>query len=173
MIQPGQRPLTPADLDEAFQKGYAQGLPDGRRTSLDALSASMDVLRQEIAAVEAVAASSRRETVASLAPVLSAMVELLGTHSDKRRMGEALRAELLRLSESAPQKRLRIRCAAALRPEVELCLKKTNLTQVSVEEISGDTASVDLIADKATITFDTARTTAELQSIIKDIVTEE
>lgn len=160
-------------LEAAFQRGLEQGLMDGRERSLDQLTATLSDLRDGLAAHEAGAAAQRREAMAELMPVLNAIVDLLGASSGRERLRGALTAELGRIGEIAAPRRLLIRCSPDLRPDVEACLAEVGFSDAQVEEARGAAHAVELVADKATITFDPDAASAALKLIIADIMTED
>lgn len=161
------------DLLAAFQRGHEQGLNDGRVVSLDALTAALAGLRSDMTAHDAVAAALRRETLSELLPVIAAIIDLLGTRSTKDRLRDALGDELRRIAEIAAPRRLVVRCAPSLRPDIENCLENASFAGALIEETHDDKPTVDLIVDKATITFDPNACIAALQAIIDDIMTED
>lgn len=161
------------DLDAAFHRGYEQGLNEGRENSLDALTAALTDLQRHVSTSNEGMVTARREVIADIAPVLSAMIDILAAHSHKDRLCEALMSELRRTEETAQPRKLQIRCAPDLRPDIELCLTKTGHADVRIEETGDEAPQVELIAGKATISFDPQRVVAELQAIIDDILTED
>jgi hypothetical protein len=166
-------PSGTAGLEAAFQRGLEQGLNDGRELSLDALTSALAELHGGLAAHQAIAATQRREAMSELLPVLDAMVDLLGEHSARARLRDALMTELERISEIATPRRLLIRCAADMRPDVESCLKRAGFPDALIEETPDGAQAVELVADKAAITFDADAAIAALKLIIADIMTED
>ncbi|MFO1165536.1 MAG: hypothetical protein U1E55_10245 [Paracoccus sp. (in: a-proteobacteria)] len=74
------------DLDAAFHRGYEQGLNEGRENSLDALTAALTDLQRHVSTSNEGMATARREVIAGIAPVLSAMIDILAAHSHKDRL---------------------------------------------------------------------------------------
>lgn len=167
------RPNPGAAVDEAFHRGHEKGLNEGREASLDALTAALRELHQQNLATRDLMTDAQREMARTLAPVLSAIIDILAPHASGERLRDALMAELLRLGETTAPRRLRIRCTPDLRPDVELCLARLGGTDARIEETRREVPSVELVADQATISFEPQRVTAELQSIINDIMTED
>ena len=166
-------PNGAAELEAAFQRGLEQGLNDGREHSLDALPAMLADLRNGVTMHETIAAIQRREAMSDLLPVLNAIVDLLGANSGRERLRDALTTELGRISEIATPRQLVIRCAPDLRQDVESCLESAGFSGAQVDETQGGAQMVDLVADKATITFDPDAAIAALKLIIADIMTED
>jgi hypothetical protein len=160
-------------LETAFQRGHERGLSDGRETSLDALTATLAEMRGDMTSYEVLAANLRQKALADLMPVLAAVIDLLGGRSNKDRLRDALMGEFRRMNEIAAPRKLLIRCAPDLRPDVEDCLARANFPEVLIEETHDGRLMVDLVADKATITFDPDASIAALRSIIDDIMTED
>lgn len=173
MTAPDPRQSRSAELEAALHRGYEQGLSEGREASLDALTAALTGLQEQLATGNEALADTRRETITTLAPVLSALVDILAARSCRDRLREVLMSELMRMEETAQPRKLQIKCTADLRPDVELCLAQSGHTDVRIEEINAETPLAELIADKATISFDPRRAVAELQSVIDDIMTED
>ena len=161
------------ELEAAFQRGHERGLNDGREHSLDALTAMLTELQRGLTAHEAITATLRREAMSGLLPVLNTIVDLLGASSGRERLCDALMAELGRISEIATPSRLLIRCAPDLRQDVESCLERAGFADALVEETRDEAQRVELVADKATITFDPDAAVAALKLIIADIMTED
>ena len=130
-------------------------------------------LGRGLAAQEAIAATQRREAISALLPVLETIVDLLGGRSGRQRLRDTLTAELGRISEIAAPRRLLIRCAPDLRPDVESCLERAGFSDALIEETRGEAQMVELVADKATITFDPDAAVAAMKLIIADIMTED
>lgn len=166
-------PLGASGLEAAFQRGLEQGLNDGREISLDALTGMLAELHGDLAAHQEIAAAQRREAMSELLPVLDAMVDLLGANSARARLRDALMTELERISEIATPRRLLIRCAADLRPDVESCLERAGFPDALIEDAPDGSPAVELVADKAAITFDADAAIAALKLIIADIMTED
>lgn len=162
-----------SDMEMAFQRGHEQGLSEGREKSLDALTVALTGMRDDMAKHDAMAAAMRRTALSELLPVLAAIVDLLGASSGRARLRDALMKELQRMQEMATPQRLLIRCAQDLRPDVDDCLTKAGFSGALIEETREGTLAVDLIADKATISFDPDASVAALQSIINDIIAED
>lgn len=162
-----------ASMDQAFHRGYEQGLNDGRELSLDALTAALRELQQQSLASRHLTTDAQRQMAQTLAPVLSAIIDILAPRACAERLHSALMAELLQLAETALPRKLRIRCTPDLRPDVELCLARLENSAAQIEEITQEEPSVELIADKAAIRFDPQRMVSELQFIINDIMTED
>ena len=162
-----------SELKAAFLRGHEKGLNDGREHSLDALTAMLAELGSGLAAHETIAASQRREAIAGLLPVLDTIVDLLGAKSGRERLRDTLMAELGRISEIAAPRRHGIRCGPDLRPDVESCLERAGFSDALIEETRGEAQMVELVADKATITFDPDAAVAAMKLMIADIMTED
>lgn len=173
LTQPKGPQTFDAAVEEAFHRGHEQGLNDGREVSLDALTAALRDLQQQSLATRHLTTDAQREMAKTLAPVLSAIIDILAPHASAERLQNALMAELLRIGDAAMPRKLRIRCTPDLRPDVELCLARLDSFDAQIEEISHDEPSVELVADKATVRFEPQQAMTELQSIINDIMTED
>lgn len=161
------------EIESAFQRGHEQGLNEGREASLDALATALARLQGDMAAHDTMAAAMRRQALSDILPVLDAIIDLLGARSARDRLHDALTKELRHIAEIATPQRLVIRCAADQRPDIDDCLAKAGFSGAVIEEIQNRTLTVDLVADRATVTFDPDAATAALRSIINDIMTED
>lgn len=161
------------EMEAAFQRGIEQGLNDGREHSLDALTAMLAELRGSLSAHEDIAVTLRREAMAELLPVLNAIVDLLGAHSARARLRDALTSELGRIGQIARPCQLLIRCPADMRPDVETCLERAGFSDALIEDTRDGALAVECVADKTRIIFDPEAAVAALKLIIADIMTED
>lgn len=164
--------IAPAEIEDAFQRGHEKGLHEGRERSLDDLTRQLGALREEIAGAAQRDHARRQEALASLAPVLSAIVDILAPRTAAGRLRDALAAELARLVEHPPAGRVLLRCPEDLRPDVEDCVAQSGLAAVIEPSLSGG-CGVELVASRGTIVFDPMRVADELKSIVNDIMTED
>ncbi|WP_313348820.1 hypothetical protein [Paracoccus sp. (in: a-proteobacteria)] len=155
--------------EEAFQHGYEKGLGEGREFSLDALTKALADLRQEILADHEKESRLRRHILSTLAPVLHAIVDVLGPCSEKERLKAALTDEAARIVKHAPKQVLIVRCPSDLHPDIADCLTSARFPDVRIEHLPAGQDMVELIADQGTITFRPSLVDAELKAIINDI----
>lgn len=168
--RPAQQ-VTPADLDEAYHNGHEHGLAEGREASLDALTAEMARLRQSMVMLESREHQIRRETLASVAPALALIIDLLGPAGARERLFDKLQAELDRLARGDGS-RIGIRCPTDMRSDVQNCLRKAGL-QATLQDGATDSPAIEILADGGSIRLDPARPAAELRAIIDELHTEE
>lgn len=164
--------VTPADLDEAYHSGHERGLAEGREASLDALTAEMARLRQSLALLESQEAQIRRATLASVAPALALIIDLLGPAGTRERLLDKLQAELDRLAQGENINRIGIRCPTDMRSEVEDCLRKAGL-HAAVQDSASGHPGIEILANSGSIRLDPDRPAAELRAIIDELHTEE
>lgn len=163
--------MTAADVDQAYHEGHERGLNDGREASLDALTAELAKMRQSLQLLDQDQQRIRQETLGSVAPALSLIIDLLGPAGARERLLATLQQELERLVASGDPGQLRIRCAADLRPDIQDCLTRAGL-RAGFEE-GGSTPGIELGIESGTIRFDPMRPVAELRGIIDELRTQE
>ncbi|WP_374327395.1 hypothetical protein [Paracoccus pantotrophus] len=164
--------LAPAaEREEAFQCGYEKGLAEGREASLDALNQALADLRCDMRIGQEKEVALRAELRKALAPVLHALVDVLGPRSQRERLRLALADEVARIVEHAPDRALVVRCPQDLQPDLADCLGRGQFPQVRIENLPPGREMVELVAGQGTILFDPAAACAELKAIIDDIKT--
>lgn len=132
------------DLDQAYTDGYAEGKAHAHDAQLQELDAWLSWLATTLIEDDTRRASLRMEAVATLAPILSQILDLIAPVTHSRRLEEALTAELLRLAESAPRLKARIACGPGLRAMVEHCIRTHNLDNLEIAEIAAAKVSITL-----------------------------
>lgn len=161
------------EREEAFQCGYDKGLAEGREASLDALTQALAEFRRDMQIGQEKEAALRADLRKALAPVLHALVDLLGPRSQRERLRLALAEEVARIVEHAPDRMLVVRCPQDLHPDLADCLARAQFPQVRIENLPPGREMVELVAGQGTILFDPAAAGAELKAIIDDIKTED
>lgn len=169
--RPAQQ-VTQADLDEAYHSGHERGLAEGREASLDGLIAEMARLRQSLTLLESREQQIRRETLASVAPALALIIDLLGPAGARERLLDKLQAELDRLAQGESRSRIGIRCPTDMRSDVQNCLRKAGL-QAVVQDGTPDNPGIEVLANNGSIRLDPNRPAAELRAIIDELHIEE
>lgn len=166
------QPVTPADLNEAYHSGHERGLAEGREASLDALTAEMARLRQSLTLLESREQQIRRETLASVAPALALIIDLLGPVGAREHLLGRLQAELDRLAQAESGTRIAVRCPADMRGDVEDCLRRAGL-HAALRDSPADSPGIEILANHGSIRLDPSRPAAELRAIIDELHTEE
>lgn len=164
--------ITAAALDEAYHSGHERGLAEGREASLDALTAEMGRLRQALANLGSRDQEIRHETLASVAPALGLIIDLLGPAGARDRLLNSLQAELARLTQGEASPRLAIRCPPDMRPDVEACLVRAGL-EAALQDGAPDSPGIEILADGGRIRLDPRRPAEELRAIIDELQNEE
>lgn len=169
--RPAQQ-VTQLELDGVYHSGHERGLAEGREASLDGLTAEMARLRQSLTLLESREQQIRRETLASVAPALALIIDLLGPAGARERLLDKLRAELDRLAQGDGSSRIGIRCPTDMRSDVQTCLRKAGLHAV-VQDGPSDNPGIEILANSGSIRLDPNRPAAELRAIIDELHTGE
>lgn len=166
-------PLSPVDIDQAYHDGHERGLAEGRETSLDQLSNELAQISRSMHLMDTAAAKIRRETLTSVGPILSTIVDLLGPASSRERLIRALEAELTRVVQSGPVPTLRLKCAPDLRADLQDCLTRAGIHDASVDESDVAMLGAELFINGGSISFDPGRAVTEIKAFIAELHTEE
>ncbi len=164
--------VTTEDVDQAYHDGHERGLSEGRETSLDALTAQMTQMRQALHLLDADAQRIRQETLASVAPALELIIDLLGPAGARSRLLQALGDELARLVRSDAGTALQIRCAPDLRADIQDCVDRAGLAAV-LDDGDPHLCGIELAVEGGSMRFDPQRPVAELKNIIAELKTKE
>lgn len=171
---PGKRGgagFTRDDLDLAYADGLADGRSQRQDEDVQSLRSGLERLAEALAADEARRAALREEAVQALAPVLSAILDMLVPSAQSRRMEEALLAELRRLAGLTAPLRCRIACNPGLRGMVERCLQEAGLDQVELEGCDSDRISLSLEGGR--IEFSPDRVAQDIRALVAEITESE
>lgn len=170
-----QRPtvFSPVDIDQAYHDGHERGLAEGREHSMDRLSGELAQICQSMHLTEAEATKIRRETLASVGPILTAIVELLGPVSSRERLLAALGDELGRIVQSGTLPKLQIKCAPDLRADLQDCLDRAGIQGATLDDSDPAMQGADLFINGGSISFDPARAVTEIKTFIAELQTEE
>jgi len=160
-------------IEHAYQEGYEQGLNDGREASLDGLRAELARLGHSLHAGEDEAARIRREALSELQPVLSGLVELLGTASSAPRLLAALEGELRQAASRNAGAVLCIRAPTDMLEDIRDCVAQAGLTNAVLEDGGPARATAEIRSESGRAEFDPAGILARIATIIDDIFREE
>lgn len=134
-----------AALDEAYERGIADGRIAQRDGETIALTAAMAELAKQLAADELRRNELRQEAVKALAPLLSAVLDAVAPLGTAARLERDLADELARLARQIPPTSCQIACSAEMRPLVERCAAAADLPAVGiVEQPLGQTVRLSL-----------------------------
>ncbi|MDO5632027.1 MAG: hypothetical protein Q4G22_09325 [Paracoccus sp. (in: a-proteobacteria)] len=123
-----------AALDEAYQRGVVDGRSAQHNSETAALTAALQEMAQQIAADETRRTELRREAVAALAPILSAMLDAIVPIGTARRLEQDLVGELTRLARQTPPVVCQVACSSEMRPMVERCAADAGMTAIDIIE---------------------------------------
>lgn len=165
-------PVLQADVDHAFHQGHERGLAEGREASLEALAAELRHVGSALNHADNDMARLRRETLASIEPVLAAIVETLGQASMRERLMTAIHDELLTLTRHETQARLRIRCGPDLHDDVRDCITRSGVI-VALDGSDPALTGAEISVEGGTIRIDPAKPVSDMLSLIAEISIEE
>lgn len=170
-----QRPriLSPVDIDQAYHDGHECGLADGREASLDTLSRELAQICQSMHLMEAEAVKIRRDALASVGPILTAIVDLLGPASSRERLLAALGDELGRIVQSGSVPKLQIKCAPDLRADLQDCIDRAGIQGASLDDSDAAMSGAELFINGGSISFDPSRAMTEIKNLIAELHTED
>lgn len=155
------------DLDQAYADGYGAGKAEAYEAQAEALTRHLSELSQALAEDDSRRAVLRAEAVATLAPVLSQILDLVVPAGQSRRLEESLNAELMRLADQAPALKVRIACGPGLRTMVERCLSEHGLSGLMIDDIPA--AKVSIILEGGRIEISPEQVAQDLAALIADI----
>jgi hypothetical protein len=155
------------DVDQAYADGYAAGKSEAYESQAEELARHLSELSQTLAQDDSRRAVLRSEAVATLAPVLSQILDLVVPAGQSRRLEETLNAELIRLASQAPSLRVRIACGPGLRTMVERCLSENGLSGLVIDDIPA--AKVNIMLEGGRIEISPEQVAQNLAVLIADI----
>lgn len=158
---------TRDDLDIAYADGLADGHAQRQDKELQSLHSGLERLAEALVLDDKRRAELREEAVLALAPILTAILDVLAPSASSRRMEEALLAELRRLASLAAPVRCRIACDPALRDMIERCLKAAGLDQIQLD--NGENDLIRLSLEGGRIEFSPDRVAQDIRSLIAEI----
>lgn len=163
---------TAAELDEAYHDGHERGLAEGRKASLDALTAEMARLRHGLSLLAEQEQAIRRDTLAAVTPALALIIDLLGRAGARERLLDALQAELARLVQTDGQGEVIIRCPIDMRHDIQPCLDRAGL-QARLLDAQPGSPGIEITAQGGSIRLDPDRPATELRAIIDELHSED
>ncbi|MCQ0971047.1 hypothetical protein MLD63_11500 [Paracoccus sp. TK19116] len=159
---------TAEDLARARNEGFRAGEQAGRSEDVAAMTHAIDTLSRSLADDSVRAAACRAETVAALAPVLDAIVDIFAEAGPARRMREDLQAELARLAGGTLVAPLAIAGPAALQEMVLAIASQVGLERMTYTPTS-DKAGITLTPGTGRIEFSQDRAVAEIRRLIAEL----
>ena len=163
----GSSSYTRDDLDLAFADGLAQGRAQRQDEDLQGVCSGMKHLADALSADEARRQELRADAVASLAPILSEMLDALVPSAQSQRMERSLVEELHRLSAQATPLHCRIACRPDLRAMVVRCLDEAGISGIELDDQPGTCVSLSLEGGR--IEFVPERVAENIRALIAEI----
>lgn len=160
-----------SDLDEAYANGLADGLSRKEDDEMRNLAAGLKRLEHALAEDGARRIELRNEAVATLLPLLEAIVDGMAPAHDGRRLETALRDELARLAHLATPLRARIACGAQLRGVVERCLSEGGID--GIELIETDGACISLSLQGGRIEISPEKIARDIRALLAELIEDE
>lgn len=159
--------LTADDLDQAYQRGRADGRSEAAATT-EARLASLfaDALAIARAQQADMAAQARRAQTAA-GPVIEALLNGVMPALVRARLQAALMAELGRLVETGHDGELTLICDAQSAPFLAACAERVGIADVHIVPTAPD-GRIEIALDPGQVVFDHAATERELATIIAD-----
>lgn len=154
-------------IDQAFADGVADGMSRKEDEQLRHLGAGLSRLAQALGDDAARREELRAEAVASLAPILEAILDGLAPAAESPRLEKALCDELTRLAQSARPLTARIACNQRLRGLVDRCLAEAGIEGIEIADCTGDRISLSLQGGR--IEFAPDRVTEDIRALISEL----
>lgn len=171
-VIPAHLPPTAADVAQAYQDGLSQGLAQGRQADIDTLA--VELRRTGVAMRDAMTETARlrQQTLASVEPVLCAIVEALGAASSQARLLDAIRHELAAMLQQDGPAKLEISCAPHLHDAVRACLDRA-MTDVALTDADLQTTTAEIRIRGGLIRLDPDLTIQRMKTLISELSIEE
>ncbi|MDB6178743.1 hypothetical protein PAF17_14695 [Paracoccus sp. Z330] len=169
-IRAGQKPVPSylqADLDQAYIDGKAEGVATAVDEQLRNLDAGLTRLAEALKADDAYRRRIRCEAVTTLAPILDAIIDNLAPPASSRRMEEALKHELERLSDSASPLRAAICCGPRQMDLVRRCIQEHALDGIELAECEGD--RINLALEGGRIEISGEQIAEEIRALVSEL----
>lgn len=170
-LKSAEKQPDPADVQAAYQDGYAAGVAATRDAELATLSADIQALRADLQLSDHAIAELRKNTVAELFPLLDAMLDALGPHCEAAQLRQALQAELAKVGDTAPLRRPLIRYSSQHAAIVQSCIEQSELTGIRLEE--SDTPHTTILFETGLVQLDPAQLVQDLKAILDDLLKEQ
>ena len=158
--------------DPGYDQGYADGYQAARNRMADELAQQLAEFGTKIEAERRDDLNRRQEILASVIPLVSGIVDLIGPAGARDQLDALLVRELTRLVESAPLKRCTIRCHSTFEEAVLGHAAHYDSKLIRVDS-SPDFEGVELSVDGGIIIFDPRFVTTKIKSLIDNLLTGE
>lgn len=155
------------DLSASYQEGYAKGMADRAEEDLERLIEALTRLSDSLNDDEHRRARLRDEAVASLSPILSAVVDTLSSQAELQRIEAALVAELGRLAAMAAPLSCHITYGEGWADTVARCLQRSHAKGVTTAQ--SDTPGITLSLEGGHIEFDPRQMAHGIRALITEI----
>lgn len=155
------------DLDQAYTDGYAEGKAHAYDAQMQELDICLSGLAATLTDDDARRSALRAEAVATLAPILSQILDLMAPAAHSRRLEQALNTELQRLAQSAVPLKARLACGPGLRSMVEHCVRKHGLGNLEIAQIAA--AKVSITVEGGRIDLTPEKIAQDVAALIADI----
>lgn len=161
--------FSQADLDRAYLRGVSEGEMAARSAEADAVRNALAAFERSIATARDDRAAQRREAVATLSPMLEALIAGALPSLARARMQAAVITELQRLSENIQPLTGILRCDPELAPFLDACLQQGGFQDIQLDP-SGAPGRIDAEIAGGQLVFDKHAVARSLESLICEII---
>ncbi|SMO74204.1 hypothetical protein [Paracoccus laeviglucosivorans] len=158
---------TVEDVDAAYQAGYADGLAAGRQAALDDLTQQLAQIGGALRDNDIENSRIRNETLATVQPVLAAIVQTLGQSSIRERLLAALGQELEMLARHGDTAVLKIRCPPDLDQDVAQCIARAGFANIALEPC--DMTGAEIVTQGGRIHFSPEKPAQDMIELLSEI----
>lgn len=147
-VQPPAFDLVPREhLDDAYERGLAEGRAMARSDDLAALTQAMAALDGGLRDALQLRREASRQAIAELLPVIAVIVSTLARKGEAAGLEAALLQELRQLAEATPAQDWHITCAPALEAMIRRCAETAGLTGLDLRVSESAQGASIILAD--------------------------